>query len=118
EDEQLEEPLAEIEPLAFELTEPAEENVMDLSALDGEPELPAASEAAETFSFELGELEELPALESEEVVAAPLFDAAPESAPALEEPSFHPLAETPQWDERELAELDLTEVERPGAPGH
>src|SRR5690606_30983480 len=58
----------------------------------------------------------LPALESEEVVAAPLFDAAPESAPALEEPSFDPLAETPQWDELELADLDLPEVELPSAP--
>ena len=117
ESEQLEEPLAEIEPLEFELAEPDDE-VADLQLPDAEPELPAASETADTFTFELEELEELPSLQSEEIVAAPLLDAEPEPEPALEpeELSLDPLAETPQWDELELADLELPEVELPSPP--
>ncbi|WP_296277397.1 Hpt domain-containing protein [Pseudomonas sp. UBA7530] len=115
EDEQLEEPLAELEP-AFELDEPADDVVAELPALDDEPELPSANETVDTFTFELDELEELPALQSEETVAAPLLDAEPESALELEELSLEQLAETPQWDELELADLELPEVELPSAP--
>lgn len=116
EDEQLEEPLAEIEPLALEPDEPANDIVVDLPSLDDEPELPATSESADTFTFELDELEELPALQSEEIVAAPLLDAEQEPALELEELSLDLQAETPQWDELELADLDLPEVELPSAP--
>ncbi|MDH1442506.1 Hpt domain-containing protein [Pseudomonas sp. GD03721] len=116
EDEQLEEPLAEIEPLALEPDEPANDIVVDLPSLDDEPELPATSESADTFTFELDELEELPALQSEEIVAAPLLDAEQEPALELEELSLDLQAETPQWDELELADLELPEVELPSAP--
>ena len=116
EDEQLEEPLGEVEPLAFELDEPANDIVVDLPSLDDEPELPATSESADTFTFELDELEELPALQSEEIVAAPLLDAEQEPALELEELSLDLQAETPQWDELELADLELPEVELPSAP--
>lgn len=75
EDEQLEEPLAEIEPLAFELVDAPDEAVAELELVNIEPDLPAVSESAETFTFELGELEELPIAQSEEIIAAPLFDA-------------------------------------------
>ncbi|MDM9649925.1 Hpt domain-containing protein [Pseudomonas wenzhouensis] len=116
EDEQLEEPLAEIEPLALEPDEPANDIVVDLPSLDDEPEFPATSESADTFTFELDELEELPALQSEEIVAAPLLDAEQEPALELEELSLDLQAETPQWDELELADLELPEVELPSAP--
>ena len=115
EDEHLEDPLAEPEPLTFELAEPSEDAVV-LESLDAEPELPTTSEAGDTFTFELDALEELPALQSEEIIAAPLLDAEPEPALELEELSLDPLAETPQWDELELAELELPEVELPSAP--
>jgi chemosensory pili system protein ChpA (sensor histidine kinase/response regulator) len=114
EDEQLEEPLGEIEPLAFELDEPTDDVLADLPVLDDEPELPTASETADTFTFELDEFEELPSLQSEETVAAPLLDAEPELE--LEELSLEQLAEPSQWNELELAELELPEVELPSAP--
>lgn len=76
---------------------------------DAEPELPADS-----FTFELDTLEELPALHQEENLAAPLLDAEPEFA--LEELSLEQLAEANQWGELELADLDLPEVELPSAP--
>ncbi|MGY2437131.1 hypothetical protein ACW4FQ_28725, partial [Escherichia coli] len=78
EDEQLEEPLAEIEPLAFDSVDAPDEAVAELELVDIEPDLPAVNESAETFTFELDELEELPALQTEETVAAPLLDAEPE----------------------------------------
>ncbi|TRO26683.1 response regulator [Ectopseudomonas mendocina] len=116
EDEQLEEPLGEVEPLAFELDEPANDIAVDLLPLEDQPELPAANETADSFTFELGELEELPSLQNEETVAAPLFDAEPEPALEFEELSLEQLAESPQWDELELADLELPEVELPSAP--
>ena len=122
EDEQLEEPLGEVEPLAFELDEPANDIAVDLLPLEDQPELPAANETADSFTFELGELEELPSLQNEETVAAPLFDAEPEPEPEpesaleFEELSLEQLAEPPQWDELELADLELPEVELPSAP--
>ena len=116
EDEQLEEPLGEVEPLAFELDEPANDIAVDLLPLEDQPELPAANETADSFTFELGELEELPSLQSEETIAAPLFDAEPEPALEFEELSLEQLAEPPQWDELELADLELPEVELPSAP--
>ncbi|MFN9527436.1 MAG: Hpt domain-containing protein [Pseudomonadaceae bacterium] len=120
EDEQLEEPLAEIEPLAFESVDAPDEAVaeleLELELVDIEPDLPAVSESAETFTFELGELEELPTAQSEEIIAAPLFDAQAEPALELEELSLEQLAEANQWDELELADLELPEVELPSAP--
>lgn len=116
EDEQLEEPLAEIEPLAFELVDAPDEAVAELELVNIEPDLPAVSESAETFTFELGELEELPIAQSEEIIAAPLFDAQAEPALELEELSLEQLAEANQWDELELADLELPEVELPSAP--
>lgn len=109
EDEQLEEALVAIEPLAFEPAEPDSDLATDLQLPDAEPELPADS-----FTFELDTLEELPALHQEENLAAPLLDAEPEFA--LEELSLEQLAEANQWGELELADLDLPEVELPSAP--
>ena len=80
-----------------------------LLPLEDQPELPAANETADSFTFELGELEELPSLQNEETVAAPLFDAEPEPALEFEELSLEQLAEPPQWDELELADLELPE---------
>ena len=114
EDEQLEEPLAEIETLTFDAPESPGDEVADVHSLDAEPELPAAHEPVDSFTFELDELEELPAQQNEETVAAPLLDAEPELE--LEELSLDQLAEVPQWDELELAELELPEVELPSAP--
>ncbi|WP_061238546.1 Hpt domain-containing protein [Ectopseudomonas composti] len=114
EDEQLEEPLAEIETLTFDAPESPSDEVADVHSLDAEPELPATQEPADTFTFELDDLEELPAQQNEETVAARLLDAEPELE--LEELSLDQLAEVPQWDELELAELELPEVELPSAP--
>ena len=109
EDEQLEEALVAIEPLAFEPAEPDSDLATDLQLPDAEPELPADS-----FTFELDTLEELPALHQDENLAAPLLDGEPEFA--LEELSLEQLAEANQWGELELADLDLPEVELPSAP--
>ncbi|PPV34523.1 Hpt domain-containing protein [Ectopseudomonas oleovorans] len=114
EDEQLEEPLAETEALIFDVVEPSSDEVADLQLLDAEPEQSDARETADSFTFELDELEELPALQDEETVAAPLLDAEPELE--LEELSLDQLAEPAQWDELELADLELPEVELPSAP--
>ena len=114
EDEQLEEPLAETEALTFDVVEPSSDEVADLQLLDAEPEQSDARETADSFTFELDELEELPALQDEETVAAPLLDAEPELE--LEELSLDQLAEPAQWDELELADLELPEVELPSAP--
>ncbi|PIA72391.1 Hpt domain-containing protein [Pseudomonas sediminis] len=114
EDEQLEEPLAESEALTFDVGEPSSDEVADLQLLDAEPEQSDARETADSFTFELDELEELPALQDEETVAAPLLDAEPELE--LEELSLDQLAEPAQWDELELADLELPEVELPSAP--
>ena len=114
EDEQLEEPLAESEALTFDVVEPSSDEVADLQLLDAEPEQSDARETADSFTFELDELEELPALQDEETVAAPLLDAEPELE--LEELSLDQLAEPAQWDELELADLELPEVELPSAP--
>ncbi|MDU9407245.1 Hpt domain-containing protein [Pseudomonas sp. zfem001] len=114
EDEQLEEPLAESEALTFDVVEPSSDEVADLQLLDAEPEQSGARETADSFTFELDELEELPALQDEETVAAPLLDAEPELE--LEELSLDQLAEPAQWDELELADLELPEVELPSAP--
>lgn len=114
EDEQLEEPLAETEALTFDVVEPSSDEVADLQLLDAEPEQSDARETADSFTFELDELEELPALQDEETVAAPLLDAEPELG--LEELSLDQLAEPAQWDELELADLELPEVELPSAP--
>lgn len=116
EDEQLEEPLAEVEPLTFDSVDVPDEVVAELELADVEPDLPTVNESAETFTFELGELEELPAVQSEEIIAAPLFDAQDEPALELEELSLEQLAEANQWDELELADLELPEVELPSAP--
>ncbi|WP_192980358.1 Hpt domain-containing protein [Pseudomonas sp. EggHat1] len=116
EDEQLEEPLSEVEPLTFDSLDVPEEAVAELGLADVEPDLPTVSESAETFTFELGELEELPAAQNEEIIAAPLFDAQDEPALELEELSLEQLAEANQWDELELADLELPEVELPSAP--
>ncbi|MBN7119141.1 Hpt domain-containing protein [Pseudomonas oleovorans] len=114
EDEQLEEPLAETEALTFDVVEPSSDEVADLQLLDAEPEQSDARETADSFTFELDELEELPALQDEETVAAPLLDAEPELE--LEELNLDQLAEPAQWDELELADLELPEVELPSAP--
>lgn len=114
EDEQLEEPLAESEALTFDVVEPSSDEVADLQLLEAEPEQSDARETADSFTFELDELEELPALQDEETVAAPLLDAEPELE--LEELSLDQLAEPAQWDELELADLELPEVELPSAP--
>ncbi|MFV3090908.1 Hpt domain-containing protein [Pseudomonas sp. GW6] len=114
EDEQLEEPLAETEALNFDVVEPSSDEVADMQLLDAEPEQSGARETADSFTFELDELEELPALQDEETVAAPLLDAEPELE--LEELSLDQLAEPAQWDELELADLELPEVELPSAP--
>ncbi|MFV3384202.1 Hpt domain-containing protein [Pseudomonas sp. NY15364] len=114
EDEQLEEPLAESETLTFDVVEPSSDEVADLQLLDAEPEQSDARETADSFTFELDELEELPALQDEETVAAPLLEAEPELE--LEELSLDQLAEPAQWDELELADLELPEVELPSAP--
>lgn len=114
EDEQLEEPLAESEALIFDVVEPSSDEVADLQLLEAEPEQSDARETADSFTFELDELEELPALQDEETVAAPLLDAEPELE--LEELSLDQLAEPAQWDELELADLELPEVELPSAP--
>ncbi|PKQ41332.1 hybrid sensor histidine kinase/response regulator [Pseudomonas sp. YY-1] len=114
EDEQLEEPLAESDALTFDVVEPSSDEVADLQLLDAEPEQSDARETADSFTFELDELEELPALQDEETVAAPLLDAEPELE--LEELSLDQLAEPAQWDELELADLELPEVELPSAP--
>lgn len=114
EDEQLEEPLAESEALTFDVVEPSSDEVADLQLLEAEPEQSDARETADSFTFELDELEELPALQDEETVAAPLLDAEPELE--LEELSLDQLAEPAQWDELELADLELPEVQLPSAP--
>ncbi|MBQ1558079.1 MAG: Hpt domain-containing protein, partial [Pseudomonas sp.] len=107
-------PLAETEALIFDVVEPSSDEVADLQLLDAEPEQSDARETADSFTFELDELEELPALQDEETVAAPLLDAEPELE--LEELSLDQLAEPAQWDELELADLELPEVELPSAP--
>ncbi|CDM38928.1 Hpt domain-containing protein [Ectopseudomonas oleovorans] len=114
EDEQLEEPLAETEALIFDVVEPSSDEVADLQLLDAEPEQSDARETADSFTFELDELEELPALQDEETVAAPLLDAEP--ALELEELSLEQLGEANKWDELELSDLELPEVELPSAP--
>lgn len=114
EDEQLEEPLAESEALTFGVVEPSSDEVADLQLLEAEPEQSDARETADSFTFELDELEELPALQDEETVTAPLLDAEPELE--LEELSLDQLAEPAQWDELELADLELPEVDLPSAP--
>ncbi|WP_296233243.1 Hpt domain-containing protein [uncultured Pseudomonas sp.] len=114
EDEQLEEPLTESEALTFDVVESSSDEAADLQLLDAEPEQSGARETADSFTFELDELEELPAQQDEETVAAPLLDVEPELE--LEELSLDQLAEPAQWDELELADLELPEVELPSAP--
>ncbi|RRV40018.1 response regulator [Pseudomonas sp. o96-267] len=114
EDEQLEEPLTESDALTFDVVESSSDEAADLQLLDAEPEQSGARETADSFTFELDELEELPAQQDEETVAAPLLDVEPELE--LEELSLDQLAEPAQWDELELADLELPEVELPSAP--
>ena len=114
EDELLEEPLAEIAPQVDEIDEQAAEAPADLELLESDAELPVAADSADGFTFELAELDELPSLQDDELAPAALIEI--EAEPELEELSLEQLSETPQWDELELADLELPEVELPSAP--
>ncbi len=117
EDDHLEEPLAEVEPQAFEPSELLLETGDDLQLLDAEPQLddmPSLDEPADELTFDLGELEELPPLQADDELQSLTVETVPDLE--FEELSLEQLDDAPQWDELELAELELPEVELPGLP--